>query len=155
MENPVNLRIFNTAKFRQGHRSEDWENRDAPPDQAYRFSNRYSSEIPENVRVIEFDLNDCLAQDSYLENFESSPKVELQLEYHDGQRWRMPKGEGNQIEFDPNDFESGVSSESFSVTRNGNIIRLELARPLQDTKNKYRLQVTLTQTFPSEVTVVE
>lgn len=155
MGKPVNFRVYNTAKFRQGYRSEDWQNRVAPPEQADRYANRHSSELPEDIRVIEFDLNECLAQDSQLDNFESSPMVKLRLEYYNGQRWIVPKGEGNQIEFDPKDFGGTIDAASFSITRMQNTIRVELPAPLRDAIDKYRLQITLEQTFPDKETTVQ
>ena len=152
METPLNLRIFNTVKFRRGHRAEDWENRVTPPDQAYRYTSRNYDSIP--YHVIEFDLNECLTQDSQLENFvESPPVVMLHLEYYDGESWVEPTGD-NEVAFDPKDFEN-ASPETFSVTRIGsNKIRVEAPETLHNLIDKYRLRVTLTQDFPGSVAEV-
>ena len=145
----VDLRIFNTVRFRRGHRAEDWtaQSRGTPPVQA----NRYNIRSVDKTNMIEINLLECLADDSVLTDFEPPPKVVLHLEYFDGKRWVGSATTDDALSFDQNDFVQGVSNPDFMIKQledTPNTLQVTIPKIRDNQLDKYRIRVELIQTIP-------
>ena len=149
----VDLRIFNTVRFRRGHRAEDWQGRN--PGELPVQANRYPIRSGDEERTVIINLLECLADDSSLASFDPPPDVVLHLEYFDGKRWVGATTTDDARFFDRADFEDGATNDDFTIEQPypkdaPNTLRVKVPK-ITIAKNKpekYRIRVELTQTIP-------